>query len=91
MGINDGYILGASKKASDRLTKKHGKNYTTIDFELNDKYDYESHVSTQPIGRLVVGNRQVNLSFGEISKVIETLEDAKIIFKTRYRLGLHNT
>tara|TARA_Y100000310_G_C20349618_1_gene653702 strand:- start:104 stop:376 length:273 start_codon:yes stop_codon:yes gene_type:complete len=88
MGINDGYILGTSNKVADRLEKKHGKNFTTIDFELNENYNYED-TSAQPIGKLIVGNRSVLLSFGEISKVMETLEDAKLVFKTQYRLGLH--
>ena len=89
MGINSGYILGASDKATERLGKRHGKNYVTIDFELADDYNYNDYHSSQPIGKLVVGNRQVNLSFGEISKVMETLEDARVSFKTRFRLGLH--
>ena len=84
MGINTGYMLGASEK----VTKKHGKNFSTIDFELNEKYNYED-TSAQPIGSLIVGNRSIQLSFGEISKVLETLVDAKDVFKTRYRLGLH--
>jgi len=89
MGINSGYILGASDKATERLSKRHGKNYVTIDFELTDNYNYNDYHSSQPIGKLVVGNRQISLSFGEISKVMETLEDARVSFKTRYRLGLH--
>jgi hypothetical protein len=88
MGINSGYMLGASDKVNDKLEKKHGKNFSTIDFELNERYNYED-TSAQPIGSLIVGNRNIPLSFGEISKVLETLVDAKDVFKTRYRLGLH--
>ena len=89
MGINSGYIVGASDKATERLTKRHGKNYVTIDFELTDNYDYKNYTSPQPIGKLIVGNTQISLSVGEISRVMETLEDARISFKTRYKLGLH--
>ena len=88
MGINSGYILGASDKATERLTKKHGKNYMNIDFELNESYDYKSD-SSQPIGQLVVGNKRISLSFGDINKVVETLHDAQVAHKNTYRLGLH--
>jgi hypothetical protein len=60
----------------------------SIDFELNSSYNYEDG-SSQPIGELVVGNKRISLSFGDINKVIETLYDAQSAHKNLYRLGLH--
>lgn len=80
---------GASTEKDRERLRKLGKNYNSIDFAMTNEMN-ESNYSDKsiPIGALEVGNLKVDLTWSECSKIIETLEDAKLTHRQKIRLGL---
>ena len=93
-GINDNYNFGISDAEEKKMNDKFGKNYSSINFELNPNWTPKQSgygPNGQPnLGSLVVGGKYVKLTFSEINKVIQTLEDAKVIANNSYRLAIRN-
>jgi len=80
--------FGIDEKSKKRF-EKLGKNYNSIDFEISDSLT-ESNINTKtnPIGKLIVGNQRVELTYSECNKIISTLSDAQLIIKQKQKLGI---
>ena len=80
--------FGISDKDKQRF-EKLGKNYNSIEFELSDSLN-EGNITnkTKPIGKLIVGNQRIELTYSECNKIITTLSDAQLIVKQKQKLGI---
>jgi hypothetical protein len=84
--VNQSFVI--SDKDTERF-EKLGKNYNSIEFELSDTLtEHNIGQKTTPIGKLVIGNYQIELTYSECNKIISTLEDAQLITKQSRRLGI---
>jgi hypothetical protein len=85
--VNNAYAY--DKKRSRRM----GRLYSTIDFNVNDKISGElfASVPEKPIvGELEIGGKSFKMTYQEIDAVISTLQDAKRAVEMKYRLGRMN-
>ena len=85
--VNNAYAY--DKKRSRRM----GRLYSTIDFNVNDKISGElfASVPEKPIvGELEIGGKSFIMTYQEIDAVISTLQDAKRAIEMKYRLGRMN-
>ena len=76
-----------------KRSRKMGKLYSTIDFNVNDKISGElfASVPEKPIvGELEIGGKSFKMTYQEINAVISTMQDAKRAVEMKYRLGLMN-
>jgi len=80
--------FGVNAKDKERLDKL-GKNFSSIDFEISDSIT-ESNVGEKStaIGKLLVGNQKIELTYSECNKIITTLADAQLIIKQKQKLGI---
>lgn len=79
--------------ATDEKTKqrfeKLGKNYNSIEFELSDSLSEHNIANkTMPIGKLIIGNQKIELTYSECNKIIATLSNAQLIIKQKQKLGI---
>ena len=85
--VNNAYAY--DKKRSRRM----GRLYSTIDFNVNDKISGElfASVPEKPIvGELEIGGKSFKMTYQEIDAIISTLQDAKRSVEMKYRLGRMN-
>jgi hypothetical protein len=84
--INQSFAIDDSTK---QRFEKLGKNYNSIEFELSDSLT-ENNIGTKttPIGKLLVGNQKIELTYSECNKIIATLVDAQLIIKQKQKLGI---
>ena len=76
-----------------KRSKRMGKLYSTIDFNVNDKIsaDLFARVPEKPIvGDLEIGGKSFKVTYQEIDAMISTLQDAKRAVESKYRLALMN-
>jgi hypothetical protein len=76
-----------------KRSRKMGKLYSTIDFNVNEKLSGElfSKMPEKPIvGELEIGGKSFKMTYQEINAVISTMQDAKRAVEMKYRLGLMN-
>ena len=76
-----------------KRSRKMGKLYSTIDFNVNEKLSGElfSKMPEKPIvGELEIGGKSFKMTYQEIDAVISTMQDAKRAVEMKYRLGLMN-
>lgn len=80
--------FGIDEKSKQRF-EKLGKNFSSIDFEISDSIT-ESNVGEKStaIGKLLVGNQKIELTYSECNKIITTLADAQLIIKQKQKLGI---
>jgi len=83
--LNQAFANGQDDKES-----KLGKLYWGIDFEMFTKLKMVQ--GKQPtIGRLIVGNKNIELTVSECKRVCETLEDAMNQYNLMVRTGRYET
>jgi len=82
--------MGGATHAKDRdRLKSLGKHYNSIDFEVSDSITEANYKDkSQPIGTLVIGNRNVDLTWSECTKLMQTLSDAQLIHRRKIQMGL---
>ena len=76
-----------------KRSKRMGKLYNTIDFNINDKIsaDLFKMVPEKPIvGELEIGGKSFKVTYQEIDAMMSTLQEAKRTIESKYRLGLMN-
>ena len=86
-GINDMYHFGVDAEEEERMKQRYGRNYMTINFEINESFNRQNR-KPQPFGKLMIANKEIPITISEANKVIETLEDAVLIFRRKQRLGI---
>jgi hypothetical protein len=75
-------------KAKQRF-EKLGKNYNSIEFELSELLSEHNIANkTMPIGKLIIGNQKIELTYSECNKIIATLSNAQLIVKQKQKLGI---
>lgn len=80
--------FGVNAKDKERLDKL-GKNFSSIDFEISDSLsEHNIGGKATPIGKLLVGNQKIELTYSECNKIITTLADAQLIIKQKQKLGI---
>ena len=80
--------FGIDEKSKQRF-EKLGKNYNSIEFELSDSLSKNNiGGKAKPIGKLLVGNQKIELTYSECNKIITTLADAQLIIKQKQKLGI---
>lgn len=72
MSINNRYAVGEKPK-------QLGKFWSSIDFEFNqfNKADYIKDYRNTPIGNFIIGNSSFMLTYSELSRIIETCQEAQ--------------
>lgn len=75
-------------KTQERFDKL-GKNYSSINFEMSNSIT-ETNVKDRStsIGNLIVGNRNIELTYSECNKVMEVLLDAQHTIRQKQKLGM---
>ena len=76
-----------------KRSKRMGKLYSTIDFNINDKIsgDLFARVPEKPVvGELEIGGKSFKVTYQEIDAMMSTLQEAKRAIESKYRLGLMN-
>jgi len=75
-------------KTQERFDKL-GKNYSSINFEMSNSIT-ETNVKDRStsIGNLMVGNRNIELTYSECNKVMEVLLDAQHTIRQKQKLGM---
>jgi hypothetical protein len=78
----------------DKRHNRWGKNYYSIDFELNDKLSSSAYArqfdkqATRPVvGVLEIGKSKVPVTLKELEKLRETITEAMYTVDVAYRLG----
>ena len=80
--------FGVNAKDKERLDKL-GKNFSSIDFEISDSLsEHNIGGKATPIGKLLVGNQKIELTYSECNRIITTLADAQLIIKQKQKLGI---
>lgn len=80
--------FGVDDKAKQRF-EKLGKNYNSIEFEISNALS-EHNIANKAttIGKLTIGNREIELTYSECNKIISTLSDAQLTVKQKQKLGI---
>ena len=81
-------ITPLDNKTQERFDKL-GKNYSSINFEMSNSVT-ETNVKDRStsIGNLIVGNRNIELTYSECNKVMEVLLDAQHTIRQKQKLGM---
>ena len=85
MSINNGFGIDENR------VKRFGKNYSSIDFDMNDNLngeDYFTKGDYMPVGKFVIGNQQIPVTIKELEKIEQTAKEAQSALRQAYRLGL---
>ena len=85
-----GYVNNTAQWDQKKV-RKNGKLFGTIDFEINEKvseYMYENMPEKPTIGKLEIGGKKFDVTYPELTLMIETLEQAKKVVQMRYRMGM---
>tara|TARA_R110001583_G_scaffold13766_5_gene58748 strand:- start:4396 stop:4725 length:330 start_codon:yes stop_codon:yes gene_type:complete len=69
---------------------KYGKLWSSIGFAHDWQRTPEGDANGAVIGKLVLGNTQVELTFSETNRIIDTLTDAQHRYNVGVRLGTSN-
>tara|TARA_R100000808_G_C2060715_1_gene92263 strand:+ start:325 stop:624 length:300 start_codon:yes stop_codon:yes gene_type:complete len=77
--------------AIDEKRVKHlGKNYASIDFEINDHVnpdDFKYAKMKPVVGTFVIGNKRVDVTYSELNNIMRTANDAMSVCDKAYRMG----
>jgi hypothetical protein len=82
--------FGVTPKNEEKSQKYNGKNYSSIDLQLNPDLkpaDYPLKPFTE-IGVLKIGNVEATVTKSEIERIIETLQDALLTVDRKNRLNV---
>ena len=74
-----------------KRTKKLGKFYNTIDFEVKSDYqtdEFKNDPSKPVVGYFEIGTQRYPVTFAELSLIEETVRDAKTAVNKGYSLGV---
>jgi hypothetical protein len=79
------------RHAIDRQrTKRYGRLWHTIDFELKDKISvdrYEQNPNQIPIGDFIIGEKRFTVTAAELKYIAETAMEASNTFIKAVKLG----
>ena len=70
--------------------QRYGKLWSSIGFAHDWQRTPEGDANGPIIGKLVLGNTRVELTFSETNRIIETLTDAQHRYNVGVRLGTSN-
>ncbi len=70
--------------------KKYGELWASIGFRHDWDRTPQGDANGTVIGKLVLGSKEVELTFSETNKIIETLRDAQHRYNVGVRLGKSN-
>jgi hypothetical protein len=76
-----------------RKTKRYGGLWSTIDFERFDNVpetELKDNYRNAVVGRFVIGGQEFAVTPAELSKIIETCQEAQDLVMKAYRLGMFN-
>jgi hypothetical protein len=76
-----------------KRSKRMGKLYNTIDFNVNEKIsaDLFAKVPEKPVvGELEIGGKSFKVTYQELDAMMSTLQEAKRAVESKYRMGLMN-
>ena len=85
MSINNRFGIDESR------VKRFGKNYSSIDFDMNDNINAEDYFTKgdyMPVGKFVIGNLQLSVTIKELETIEQTAKEAQSALRQAYRLGL---
>lgn len=83
-------MINQSISMDPRKTRRFGKYFNTIDFEVTDVASKETIDKMQGdtiIGKLHIGGKTFDLTLSEVEHLQETLSSSKSVFSAKYRLG----
>ncbi len=74
----------------DRVNR-FGRNFSSIDFDIKENLiadDYYTKGDYIPVGKFIIGDRQIPVTIKELEKIEQTARDAQTALRQAYRLGL---
>lgn len=83
MSVNHSYGINQEK------VKHFGKLFGSIDFEVasTSKRILESRQENATAGTLQIGGKEFQVTLAELDRIIETCQNAKMVFFQKYRFG----
>jgi hypothetical protein len=85
MSINNRFGIDENR------VKRFGKNYSSIDFDIKENLSAEEFYTKgdyMPVGKFVIGDRQIPVTVKELEKIEQTAREAQSALRQAYRLGL---
>jgi len=84
MSVNNRHAIDQNK------VKKFGNYFGSIDFEVNSisQAVLEAKRMDTRAGKLLIGGKEFECTLAELDRIIETCQNAKVIFYQKYRFGL---
>lgn len=73
-----------------KKTKRYGKVFHTIDFEMNQYYkneDYISKSSDTPCGEFIIDGKRTKITIHELERIHETANSSLEVLRKAYKLG----
>tara|TARA_B100000085_G_scaffold245513_1_gene238716 strand:- start:184 stop:450 length:267 start_codon:yes stop_codon:yes gene_type:complete len=74
-------------------SRRYGKFYGSIDFTINESLSanaIKTDLKNQPAGEFEIGGRKYELTWAEMNRIIETMQDGQDAIMKTYRYGLYN-
>jgi hypothetical protein len=87
MSINHSYAINQKK------VKRYGQYYGSIDFECNPDItakSFKDDLRNITAGTFEISSRRYKLTWAEMTRIIETLQDAQEALIKSYRYGTYN-
>jgi hypothetical protein len=84
MSVNQRHAIDQNK------VKRFGNYFGSIDFEVNSvsQAAIEAKRMDTKAGKLLIGGREFECTLAELDRLIETCQNAKVVFYQKYRFGL---
>jgi hypothetical protein len=85
MSINNRFGIDENR------VKRFGKNYSSIDFDIKENISADEFYTKGdyvPVGKFVIGDRQIPVTVKELEKIEQTAREAQSALRQAYRLGL---
>ena len=87
MSINHSYAMDQKK------VRRYGKYFGSIDFECNPDItakQFKDDLRNVTTGKFEIAGRSYDVTWAEMNRIIETLQDAQEALIKSYRYGAYN-
>ncbi len=84
MGVNQRFGIDEGK------TRRLGKIFNTIDFEINERYGNEDYLDssiTAPCGTFCIDGKEFVVNLNELRRIAETATAGVDVLRKKYKIG----
>ena len=76
-----------------KKVRRYGRYYGTVDFECNPDItakQFKDDLKNITAGQFEIGGKKFDITWAEMTRIIETLQDAQEALVKSYRYGAYN-